>query len=192
MKLENQKIETWGIRLLDHRWYSWNAFCRHAAGPSVVFMKPDKKKMKLWGWISRWRPVDRRFAPIDRGRHREIQPQSFNLFFCLVSWNHPRARCAAAKSVSWNHLWSRSRNLRFQFIWFSSFMKPPKVSSFHVKIVVKPSKISKQVNETRSQKKNARFLFKTHKHKTKRGFYRKLPWSSWGGYIVETCSKVLK
>ena len=43
MKLENQKIETWGIRLLDHRWYSWNAFCRRAAGPWVVFMKPDKK-----------------------------------------------------------------------------------------------------------------------------------------------------
>ena len=36
------------------------------------YLKP--KKLKLWGWISRWRPVDRRFAPIDRGRHREIQP----------------------------------------------------------------------------------------------------------------------
>ena len=31
MKLENQKIETWGIRLLDHRWYSWNAFLAAAA-----------------------------------------------------------------------------------------------------------------------------------------------------------------
>ena len=26
MELENKEIETWGIRLLDHRWYSWNAF----------------------------------------------------------------------------------------------------------------------------------------------------------------------
>ena len=49
MKLENQKIESWGIRLLDHRWYSWNAFCRRAAGPWVVFMKPDKKKIETLG-----------------------------------------------------------------------------------------------------------------------------------------------
>ena len=55
---------------------------------------------------------------------------------------------------------ARSWNLWFQFIWFSSFVKPPKVSSFHVNIFVKPWKVSKQVNETRS-------------HKKKRGLYLK-------------------
>ena len=138
MKLKNQKIKTWGIRLLDHRWYSWNAFLAAAA-----------QRLRL------------------RGASR-LPPQP------------PPLRGGGQKSVSWNHLWSRSRNLRFQFIWFSSFMKPPKVSSFHAKIVVKPSKISKQVNETRSQKKKMRgFYLKPHfflKRDKKLVFLRKNKW----------------
>ena len=127
-------------------WKTWK--------PMVVFMKLENQKIETWGILRADRP---------RPPPRNLT-QSFNLFFCLVSWNHPSARCVAAKSVSWNHLRSRSRNLRFQCIWFSSFMKPPKVSSFPVKTVVKPWKVSKQVNETRlQQKKNALFLFKTPK-----------------------------
>ena len=123
-------------------WKTWK--------PMVVFMKLENQKIETWGILRADRP-----GPPPRNL-----TQSFNLFFCLVSWNHPSARCVAAKSVSWNHLRSRSRNLRFQCIWFSSFMKPPKVSSFPVKTVVKPWKISKQVNETRSQKKMRCFYLK--------------------------------
>ena len=62
----------------------------------LVFMKLDKKKVETWRvlvvFMKRWRPVDRRFAPIDRGRHRFMKPPKpsrFQLIF-LPSFMKPQ------------------------------------------------------------------------------------------------------
>ena len=63
MKLENQKIETWGIRLLDHRWYSWNAFLP-AAGVDRLRFAPAGGPLR-----GRVAPSDRRPTRIGGGQH---------------------------------------------------------------------------------------------------------------------------
>ena len=50
---------------------------------------------------------------------------------------------------------------KFQFIFLSGFMKPPKVSIFAPKNIRETPETIKKINETRSQKKNAWFPIKT-------------------------------
>ena len=122
--------------------------------PFVVFMKLGKKSLNLVGFgvgihetrekkietwrvlvvfMKRWRPVDRRFAPIDRGRHRFMKPPKpsrFQLIFYRVSWNHhqnPPGFNLFFYRVSWNHKW-------FQLLWPKISVKPPKIS----KKIMKP------------------------------------------------------
>ena len=136
--------------------------------PFVVFMKLGKKSLNLVGFgvgihetrekkietwrvlvvfMKRWRPVDRRFAPIDRGRHRFMKPPKpsrFQVIFYRVSWNHhqnPPGFNLFFYRVSWNHKW-------FQLLW-------PKIS-------VKPSKISKKIMKPGHKKKMRGFSLKPH------------------------------
>ena len=47
-------------------------------GFGVGIHETREKKVETWRvlvvFMKRWRPVDRRFAPIDRGRHRFMKP----------------------------------------------------------------------------------------------------------------------
>ena len=55
-------------------------------------------------------------------------------------------------------------------------MKPPWFQDLLPKSIRETTKTAKKINETRSQKKNAGFPFKTgHKKKKKEGFYIKPP-----------------
>ena len=52
---------------------------------------------------------------------------------------------------------------KFQFIFLSGFMKPPKVSIFAPKNIRETPETIKKINETRSQKKMRGFLLKPRK-----------------------------
>ena len=125
----------------------------------LVFMKLDKKKVETWRvlvvFMKRWRPVDRRFAPIDRGRHRFMKPPKpsrFQLIF-LSSFMKPPPKPS-----------------RFQLIFLPSFMKPQMVSTFMTKNIRETTKNVKKNHETRSQKKMRGFSLKPQKRITK-NFY---------------------